>query len=96
MPVGSNALHYISNALIITFGNITKYAIKMGNITQVTLLTNVTRYLSNKVTVTSLILRNTKTHGSESRGQEAQSARPQNNKHATTTVKIRMAKSQPY
>ena len=49
-----------------------------------------------------------KTHGSESRGQEAQSARPQNNKHATTTVshlheglitqsfKIRMAKSQPY
>ena len=48
-----------------------------------------------------------KTHGSESRGQEAQSARPQN-KHATTTVshlhersntqsfKIRMAKSQPY
>ena len=49
-----------------------------------------------------------KTHGSESRGQEAQSARPQNNKHATTTVshlheglitqsfKICMAKSQPY
>ena len=27
-----------------------------------------------------------KTHGSESRGKEAQSARPQNNKHATTTV----------
>ena len=49
-----------------------------------------------------------KTHGSESRGQEAQSTRPQNNKHATTTVshlhegsimqsfEIRMAKSQPY
>ena len=48
-----------------------------------------------------------KTHG-ESQGQEAQSARPQNNKHATTTVshlheglimqsfKIRMVKSQPY
>ena len=54
--------------------------------------------------------RGIKTHGSESRGQEAQSARPQNNnnKHATTTVshlhegsitqsfKTRMAKSQPY
>ena len=35
-----------------------KYAIKTGNITQVTLLTNVTRYLSNIVTVTNLILRN--------------------------------------
>ena len=33
-----------------------KYAIKTGNITQVTLLTNVTRYLSNIVTVTNLIL----------------------------------------
>ena len=33
-----------------------KYAIKTGNITQVTLLTNVTRYLSNTVTVTNLIL----------------------------------------
>ena len=30
----------------------------MGNITQVTLLTKVTCYLSNIVTVTSLILRN--------------------------------------
>ena len=30
----------------------------MGNITQVTLLTNVTRYLNNIVTVTSLIFRN--------------------------------------
>ena len=35
-----------------------KYAIKTGNITQVTLLTNATRYLSNIVTVTSLILHN--------------------------------------
>ena len=35
-----------------------KYAIKTGNITQVTSLTNVTHYLSNLVTVTSLILRN--------------------------------------
>ena len=55
-----------------------------------------------------LLKRMIKTHGSESRGQEAQSACPQNNKHATTTVshlhegsitqsfKIRMAKSQPY
>ena len=34
-----------------------QYAIKTGNITQITLLTNVTRYLSNEVTVTSLILR---------------------------------------
>ena len=33
-----------------------KYAIKTGNTTQVTLLTNVTRYLSNIVTVMSLIL----------------------------------------
>ena len=33
-----------------------KYAIKTGNITQVTLLANVTRYLSNEVTVTGLIL----------------------------------------
>ena len=35
-----------------------KYAIKTSNITQVTLLTNVTHYPSNIVTVTSLILRN--------------------------------------
>ena len=35
-----------------------KYAIKTGNITQVILLTNVTRYLSNIVTVASLILHN--------------------------------------
>ena len=35
-----------------------EYAVKTSNITQVTLLTNVTRYLSNEVTVTSLILHN--------------------------------------
>ena len=35
-----------------------KYAIKTGNITHVILLTNVTRYLRNIVTVTSLILCN--------------------------------------
>ena len=35
-----------------------KYAVKTGNITQVTLLANVACYLSNKVTVMSLILRN--------------------------------------
>ena len=35
-----------------------KYAIKTGNITQVTLLTNVTHYLSNIVTVASLMLCN--------------------------------------
>ena len=55
---------YLCNALrnIITLwkqSNITKYAIKKtGNITQVTLLANVTRYLSNIVSVTNLILRN--------------------------------------
>ena len=32
-----------------------KYAIKTGNITQVTLLTNAMRYLSNEVTVASLL-----------------------------------------
>ena len=42
-----------------------KYAIKAGNITQVTLLTNVTRYRSNIVTVTSLILRNIITASNE-------------------------------
>ena len=35
-----------------------KYAIKTGNIAQVTLLANVTHYLSNIATVTNLILRN--------------------------------------
>ena len=42
-----------------------KYAIKTGSITQVTLLTNVMRYLSNIVTVTSLILRNIITTSNE-------------------------------
>ena len=45
--------------------NITKYAIKTGNITQVILLINVTSYLSNIVTVTSLILRNIITTSNE-------------------------------
>ena len=36
--------------------HIMKYVIKTGNITQVTLLTNVMCYLSNIVTVMSLIL----------------------------------------
>ena len=65
-------MHYISNTLrnIIIFGvtkycNITKYAIKMSNIMQVTLLIKVTRYLSNIVTVTSLILRNIITTSNE-------------------------------
>ena len=35
-----------------------KYTIKTDNITQVTLLTNVTHYLSNEVTVMSVILHN--------------------------------------
>ena len=42
-----------------------KYAIKTGNITQVTLLTNVIRYLSNIVTVTSLVLKNIITTSNE-------------------------------
>ena len=42
-----------------------KYVIKTGNITQATLLTNVTCYLSNIVTVTSLILRNIITTSNE-------------------------------
>ena len=49
---------YVILLLLWYLSNITKYAIKTGNITQVTLLTNVTHYLSNVVTVTSLILRN--------------------------------------
>ena len=35
-----------------------KYAIKIGNITQVTLLSNVSCYLSNEVTVTIVIVHN--------------------------------------
>ena len=38
---------------------------KTGNITQVTSLTNVTRYISNIVTVTSLILHNIITTSNE-------------------------------
>ena len=49
---------YVILLLLWYLSNITKYAIKTGNITQVTLLTNVTRYLSSIVTVTNLILRN--------------------------------------
>ena len=49
---------YVILLLLWYLSNITKYAIKTGNITQVTLLTNVMHYLSNVVTVTSLILRN--------------------------------------
>ena len=48
---------YVILLLLWYLSNITKYAIKTGNITQVTLLTDVTRYLSNIVTVTNLILR---------------------------------------
>ena len=59
--VGSNALCNIITFVV----TITKYAIKTGNITQVTLLTNVTRYLSNIVTVTSLILHNIITASNE-------------------------------
>ena len=33
-----------------------KYAIKTGNVTQVPLLSSITHYLSNEVTVTSVIL----------------------------------------
>ena len=51
-------MRYVILLLLWYLNNITKYAIKTGNITQVTLLTNVTRYLSNIVTVTNLILCN--------------------------------------
>ena len=43
----------------VTLSNITKYAIKTSNITQVTLLINVMCYLSNKVTVLTQILSTT-------------------------------------
>ena len=56
---------YVILLLLWYLSNITKYAIKTGNITQVTLFTNVTRYLSNIVTVTSLILRNIITTSNE-------------------------------
>ena len=42
-----------------------KYTIKTGNITQVTLFTNVTRYISNEVTVTSQIVQNIITTSNE-------------------------------
>ena len=42
-----------------------QYAMKTGNITQVTSLTNVIHYLSNIVTVTNLILRSTITTSNE-------------------------------
>ena len=47
---------YISNALFtfVVTKYYNKYVIKTGNITQVTILTSVTRYLSNIVTVMSL------------------------------------------
>ena len=48
---------YVILLLLWYLSNITKYAIKTGNITQDILLIIVTRYLSNIVTVTSLILR---------------------------------------
>ena len=56
---------YVILLLLWYLSNITKYAIKTGNITQITLLTNVTRYLSNIVTVTSLILHNIITTSNE-------------------------------
>ena len=58
-------MRYVILLLLWYLSNITKYAIKTGNITQVILLTNVTRYLSNIVTVTSLTLRNIITTSNE-------------------------------
>ena len=51
-------MRYVIIITFVVLSNITKYALKTGNITQVTLLTNVTHYLSNIVTATSLILCN--------------------------------------
>ena len=53
---------YVDDSLV--WGSL-RLAPKMGDITQVTLLTNVTRYLSNIVTVTSLILCNIITTSNE-------------------------------
>ena len=39
--------------MLLPFVNLVKYAIKTSNITQVTFHTNVMRYLSNEVTVTT-------------------------------------------
>ena len=44
--------YFCGNKVII----IMKYAIKTGNVTQVPLLSSITHYLSNEVTVTSVIL----------------------------------------
>ena len=49
-------MRYVILLLLWYLSNIMKYVIKTGNITQVTLPTNVMGYLSNIVTVTSLIL----------------------------------------
>ena len=49
---------YVILLLLWYLSNIMKHAIKTGNITQVILLTNVMRYLSNIVTVMNLILCN--------------------------------------
>ena len=46
-------MRYVIIIIFVVLSNITKYAIKTGNINQVTLLTNVTHYLSNIVTVTN-------------------------------------------
>ena len=63
-PSVLRVMRYLCNVLcnIITF---VEYAIKTGNITQVTLLANVTCYLSNIVTVTNLILCNIITTSNE-------------------------------
>ena len=58
-------MRYVILLLLWQLSNTTKYTIKTGNITQVTLLTKVTRYISNIVTVTSLILCNVITTSNE-------------------------------
>ena len=69
---GCSNYYFCSSKVII----ITKYAIKTGNITQVTLLTNVMRYQSNEVTVTTVILCTIKTHGSVSCGPRSRRVTP--------------------
>ena len=56
---------YVILLLLWQLSNITKYAINTGDITQVTLLTNVTHYLSNIVTGINLILHNIITTSNE-------------------------------
>ena len=67
--IGKGKIHMISvlgvTRVILLLWYLTKYATKTGNITKVTLLTNVTRYLSNIVSVTSLILCNIITTSNE-------------------------------